>query len=82
MGKELNETFIDENFDMEKIWAYLTIKDLFKNKTHNSDNEVSKTCQQFLQCVKFWQNHRHSDAQPEFRKGKGLEPEVKIFLFK
>ena len=41
MGKELDESFVDEDFDMEKLWAYLTIKDLLKNKTHNADNEVN-----------------------------------------
>ena len=40
-GKELEETFVDEGFDMQKVWAYLTIKDLLKNKTDSSDNPVS-----------------------------------------
>ena len=40
-GQELDETFVDNDFDMEKIWAYLTIKDLLRNKTNNADDEVT-----------------------------------------
>ena len=40
-GKELEESFVDDQFDMEKLWAYLTIKDLLNNKTVFAENKVN-----------------------------------------
>ncbi|CAK8677978.1 unnamed protein product [Clavelina lepadiformis] len=38
-GKKFERTFSKDGFDMEKLWAYLTIKDLLKNKTETADNK-------------------------------------------
>nr|CAB3257367.1 inter-alpha-trypsin inhibitor heavy chain H4 [Phallusia mammillata] len=32
-GEQIPETFVDEEFSMEKIWAYLTVKQLLREKT-------------------------------------------------
>ena len=37
---DLEESFVDPGYDMEKVWAYLTIKDLINNKTTIADSQV------------------------------------------
>ncbi|XP_018667021.2 inter-alpha-trypsin inhibitor heavy chain H4 isoform X2 [Ciona intestinalis] len=40
-GKHFEESFSHDWFNMEKIWAYLTIKEMLRNKSHVPDDDTT-----------------------------------------